>query len=101
MVCERGAPFSWSSVGIQLLVKLHEFLHHGVPFGKRAIIGRFLRLEGVDLATSVLHASDVATNCRLALEVPVRRWSVLAMKTIQLADYRSLPPASLGMLSMM
>eukprot|EP00965_Chrysotila_dentata_P059091 1961344-Pleurochrysis_carterae.AAC.1 len=75
----------------QLLVKLHEFLYPGVPFGKIAMVGRFLRLEGVDLATSVLDASHVAANCRLVLEAPVSRWSVIAMKTIQLAEWKLAP----------
>eukprot|EP00965_Chrysotila_dentata_P233251 6199488-Pleurochrysis_carterae.AAC.2 len=33
------------------------------------MVGRFLRPEGVDLATSVLDASYVAINCRLVLKV--------------------------------
>eukprot|EP00965_Chrysotila_dentata_P101658 3356336-Pleurochrysis_carterae.AAC.1 len=70
---------------------MHEFLSHGVLFGNRAMVGRFLRLEGVDLAPSVLDASKVATNRRFVLEVPVSHWSDIAMKTIQLANQKLAP----------
>eukprot|EP00965_Chrysotila_dentata_P241493 6204315-Pleurochrysis_carterae.AAC.2 len=71
----------------QQLVKPYVILHlHGVPFSKRAVVGRFLRRKGVDLAPSIMDASHLAASCRLVLEGLVRRWFGIAMKTIQLAD---------------
>eukprot|EP00965_Chrysotila_dentata_P128455 4247076-Pleurochrysis_carterae.AAC.2 len=71
MVCKRGGSLELNR---QLLVKVHEFLHHCVPLNKTTVVGRFLRLEGIDLAPSVLDVSHVASNCRLVRERLLQSW---------------------------